>query len=356
MLSIKKICLHNFRNYQEKIFEFSGEEGTILIGKNGCGKTNLLESISLLTIGRSLKNSYCKEIVMYSKNFFSVNFEILDNNDISNNIRIAYDAINNKKSIKINNSNIKGIHDISSIMKIYWYTPNMLFAFLSDKNFRRKFIDRIAYNHNSNHLHNMIKYEELRKQRIKILLNNYDDTWLSSIEKMMAQYAIKIAQDRKSVIDYLNSQFSNILFQNDFIIRVSMVGKFESQYDNSKPDDENIVSYIMNLCEFRDKDKKTGKTHFGINVSDFSISADNQSIHFLSTGQQKTALLMTIISSIKDINQSILLIDDLCSCFDENNLYSFLSNLREQKIYTISSSSALEKRNEMQKFFNLIQI
>ena len=53
---LRKIRLLNFRNYREVNFEIQNEP-VVLIGKNGTGKTNLMEAISLLAPGRGLRRA-----------------------------------------------------------------------------------------------------------------------------------------------------------------------------------------------------------------------------------------------------------------------------------------------------------
>ena len=61
-MRVLRIALTGFRNYEWESFEFS--PGTNVIrGKNGQGKTNLLEAVFMLTGGRSFRTRFDKEIV-----------------------------------------------------------------------------------------------------------------------------------------------------------------------------------------------------------------------------------------------------------------------------------------------------
>ena len=66
---IKKIKLKNFRNFQDSEFFF--DNSTILLeGKNGAGKSNLLESIYFLCTGKSQRKAKKKEMIHFDKTFF----------------------------------------------------------------------------------------------------------------------------------------------------------------------------------------------------------------------------------------------------------------------------------------------
>ena len=61
---LKKLELQNFRSYTTKRFLFA-EDSTLVVGDNAAGKTNLLEAIWLVSVGRSfrakLENQMIKE-------------------------------------------------------------------------------------------------------------------------------------------------------------------------------------------------------------------------------------------------------------------------------------------------------
>ena len=61
---IEKLILHNYRNH--KFLDLNLEKNMVLLcGKNGSGKTNILESISLLNSNTGLKKYNLKEIINY---------------------------------------------------------------------------------------------------------------------------------------------------------------------------------------------------------------------------------------------------------------------------------------------------
>ena len=59
---LEKLSLTNFRNHQK--FELELGEITVLIGKNGIGKTNILESIGVLSYGKSFRGDNRLELIL----------------------------------------------------------------------------------------------------------------------------------------------------------------------------------------------------------------------------------------------------------------------------------------------------
>ena len=72
MAIIKNINLINFRNFNNLNLSFN-RKLNIFFGKNGCGKTNILEAISLISKGRGIRNSNIHNFVKKNKENFTKN-------------------------------------------------------------------------------------------------------------------------------------------------------------------------------------------------------------------------------------------------------------------------------------------
>src|SRR5687767_962413 len=68
-LSIDEITLTNFKNYQEQQFRL-GNRINLVYGLNGTGKTNLLDSIYYLSVGKSFFTAFDQKVVTYGEDFF----------------------------------------------------------------------------------------------------------------------------------------------------------------------------------------------------------------------------------------------------------------------------------------------
>ena len=68
---IKHLSLQNFRNYAQKAFEF-GEGTTLVVGPNAVWKTNILEVIYCLAIGKSFRAESEQDLIKNNTNFASI--------------------------------------------------------------------------------------------------------------------------------------------------------------------------------------------------------------------------------------------------------------------------------------------
>ena len=88
-MNITKIELINFRTYRKKIFDkFSNLN--ITIGKNGIGKTSIIESIYIGSLAKSFKTNNEWSIITKGENFFKIKIACYDYG-IKKNLELLYD-------------------------------------------------------------------------------------------------------------------------------------------------------------------------------------------------------------------------------------------------------------------------
>ena len=75
---LSKLLLQNFRSYENQLFEFDPKLNLIL-GPNGCGKTNILEAIFFLSSGKSFRSSSQSKLINWNNYFSSVRAKLIDN-------------------------------------------------------------------------------------------------------------------------------------------------------------------------------------------------------------------------------------------------------------------------------------
>src|SRR3989344_6970343 len=72
---LQKLRLQDFRNFDEKLLEFSPKV-SVIIGPNASGKTNILEAINLISTGKSFKAGIEEEMISYDKELSRVKARI----------------------------------------------------------------------------------------------------------------------------------------------------------------------------------------------------------------------------------------------------------------------------------------
>ena len=85
---LKQLYLKNFRSVTENSFDFTTGPN-VFIGPNGCGKTTILEAISLLTLGKSFRTMHLNELIQWTSSYFILKGSFLKNG-VEHTVEIRY--------------------------------------------------------------------------------------------------------------------------------------------------------------------------------------------------------------------------------------------------------------------------
>ena len=338
---INKISLTNFRNHKNTRIENTGTF-MVLNGKNGSGKTNILEAISFFSPGRGIKNSSVMEIIRKSENINSCEFNISIKYDTGEVDLKRYFSIDEKKGNyitiddeKVNNS------QLLDFVNIIWITPIMEKIMLQSNSEKRNFFDRLIFNVDKNHLKNHTKLQKLLSERLALLKNySYDKEWLSILENTIAELSIKIMTNRKNFLFQLNKELSKAIIPFGPCIIDMQHGILNFETDINQI--ELIESYRSILESTRKIDSELNRTTQNINkvkIEIYNNSKKNIEAKNCSTGEQKSILLSIFVAvariiKLKNNGRSpIMLIDEAMAHLDlahKEYLFNELSNLESQ--------------------------
>ncbi len=318
----KNIKLNYFRNFNELSLEFS-EKCNIFYGKNGCGKTNLLEALSLCTKGRGIRKDKIINFVKKNEKFFSNIANFVDQN-IEYGFKVTSELNNNKfqKKIYLNDESSSDVNKkIQSLITFLIYLPENERLFIASPTTRRNLFDHFIFSNNKNY-NTLINYYKKNIYERNIILNNdsFDKTWLDKIEENISNSGIEIYKYRKKQVDLFEKNLEDInkYFKLPFSVNIEINDQF---FDENL----NIDKYINELKKNRNVDKIVGGTKVGPHKSDYTFFVDD---HFLasqlSTGQQKTLVLLLYFSQCNYLvnicnKNPILLLDEINSHLDDIN-------------------------------------
>ena len=199
------INLNNFRNFEKFFLEFKNG-CNIILGKNGSGKTNILESLSLLEKGRGFRKEKIENLINFNKRHKDFKILSLFNNENINFNIAAFSLNQNKKKITVNdNSDLTSIKHFESLFSIIYFLPEMERLFVSSPSFRRNFLDRLIFNFNKNYNTVVNKYKKAITERQLLLKDSqYDESWIQNIENNIVEYGSVIYKNREDHIKVLN--------------------------------------------------------------------------------------------------------------------------------------------------------
>ncbi len=335
MQYFKNIRFVNFRNFNKYSLDFS-RGCNVFYGQNGCGKTNILEGISLFSKGRGLRKDKISNIINKKHNKFLVKSDF-SNNEIIYNLTLETEIKKNKirKILSVNNDFAKeSIQTINEIISTLYFLPENERLFISSPSNRRNFIDRLIFSYNKSYNKKINEYNKFIQERSKLLIQNiFDESWLNQLEKNISSYGLEIYAIRKVQINFLIENLNTYLknFNLPFNISVKLDDTFYS--DNT---DQEL--YAQELKKNRKIDSLIGGAKVGPHKSDYIFyTNDNFEVSQLSTGQQKTLILLIYLSQCEYLvnikkKQPILLLDEVCSHLDDINRKILLTLLNSFKL------------------------
>jgi DNA replication and repair protein RecF len=329
------IDLINFRNFKDYSINFS-KNCNVFYGKNGSGKTNILEGISLLSKGRGLRKDKFANIIRKNCKKFIIKSDFKSEEIIYNLIAETENIDNRfKKKITVNNDKSS-----DSLELIYDKTPFLYFLpeterlFQSSPSIRRNLIDQFIYTSQNKYNKLVNRYNKFIQERSKVLINNInDESWLMQLEKNISSDALQIYSLRESQLNVLINNLNIYLrnFDLPFKIDTTLIDKFYT----SNLQNENYEETLRNN---RKIDALVGGCAIGPHKSDYMFCVNNNSfVSQLSTGQQKTIILLMYLSQCKYLSevrfkQPILLLDEVCSHLDDINRNVILTLIEAFKL------------------------
>jgi len=342
----KDIDVNNYRNFSN--FNLHFESGcNIILGKNGSGKTNVLEGLSLFEKGRGIRKEKIFNLINFEnqKNEFVIK-STLNNNNININAKV-YSKEQKLKKIAINDStNIESIRNFESLFSIIYFLPEMERLFLSSPSARRNFLDRLIFSHDKNYSITINNYKKNINERQYLLkTDRYDETWIAKLENNIVDLGLDIYKKRLSQIEILNANLiefsvkSNFFYNYLFQLNDQLLEKNINILDNNE-------LYLLELKNNRSKDFFSGGCTLGPHRSDFIgfNKKNNFNLSQLSTGQQKTIVLLLIIFQskylISNLNiKPIVLFDEVCSHLDDSNRELLLHLSNDLKVQTFMTGT-----------------
>jgi len=337
----RSLMLNNFRNYSCTRIE-PDNPTIILIGENGAGKTNILEAISMLAPGRGIRSSKLSEMDRFDGALahpWSIHAHI-DNSEESFTIGTGRDPSgeSEKRIVKIDGT-ASAVADLARAFSCLWITPKLSQIFLEGMTERRKLIDRLVYNFDTEHASRINAYENTMRERNRILRENKANTkWLSAVEKQMAEQAVAIAAARIDMVANLNQVMSqtNSAFPRCFI---ELEGSVEDDLKTSSALTAES-NFIATLEHDRRNDAETGRTGSGTHRTEILVfhGGTGRPVEICSTGEQKAVVISIIMATARARQlftgrSPVMLLDDIAAHMDHNkrvSLFDELASLRAQ--------------------------
>ena len=342
---LKELQVYNFKNFDEKQFVFD-EKINCFVGNNGVGKTNVLDAVYFLALGKSYFNNNIKQIIRFDQDAFSIK-GTFDLNEKTEVIHISY-QIDKKKIIKRNNKAYERIADHIGLIPLVMISPYDRDLISESGETRRRFINRIISQADSNYLSSLIAYQKVLTQRNRLLKyftanHKFDQNTLDIYNEQLHQYGSVIYNKRKAFIRdfsvFLQEKYA-VLSQKKEQVNISYYSELEL-----KPLKDLLV-------ENTQKDRILQHTSKGIHRDDFLFEINGRPIKkFGSQGQQKSYLIALKLAEFQFLKTQseqipILLFDDIFDKLDETRVEQIVKMVNDKEFGQIFISDTHAERTE----------
>ena len=360
---IKKIKLHDFRNY--KSLNVTLTKGiNIIYGSNAQGKTNLLESIYVLGLTKSHRNFIDNNLINKDSDYLTIE-GIFNNNRVDNKLNIYID--NKSKILKYNDTLIRKISDYISLLNIIIFYPDDLELIKGSPLLRRKYLNLELSQLYSNYYILVNEYNKILKLRNEYLKKiskneNVDNNYLEILTSYLVDKSIMIYKMRdkyvKKINEYCSKIYKDIMDIDGF--RIKYIPSIEINLN-----DTNLKEYLMK--EYKNKlnyDIKLFSTSIGPHKDDIEFYLGDKNLKYYgSQGQQRVAVLSLKLSEIEIFKKykdttPILLLDDIFSELDDskkNNLLHYINRDIQTIITTTDLNNLDTALIKKSKIFNICE-
>lgn len=344
-MHLKNLNLLNYKNLSAAEFEFD-EKINCLVGNNGVGKTNVLDSIYHLSFGKSYFNPVTSQNINHEADFFVLDGEF-EKNEKSEKIVVSAKK-GQKKVIKRNGKAYERVSEHIGFIPTVIISPADRDLIIEGSETRRKFMDGVISQSDQVYLNNLLQYSKLVSQRNSLLKyfaanNTFERDTLEVYNLQMSSLGQELFEKRKEFLEefipIFNKRYSDITKDRETVNINYKSQLFQTPLD--KLLEENLQ-----------KDMALQYTSVGTHKDDLSFEIEEHPIKkFGSQGQQKSfliALKLAQFDFIKQISKvnPILLLDDIFDKLDEDRVSHIVSLVATNQLGQIFLSDTHADRTE----------
>ena len=325
ILYLKRIKLVQFKNYGEQELEFH-EQLNCLVGRNGMGKTNMLDAIYYLCVGKSYFGGSDSHVVQQGRAFFRLEGELMNEGDTEK-VVIKVEP-RKRKEIERNDLAYEKLADHVGRFPVVISVPDDTALVTEGSEVRRRFIDNTLSQLDLAYLQALIEYNQVLRQRNALLKQaggrKVEEELLLVYDRQLKEPAELIFARRIAFVEH----FKPIWLDAYQAISggSEMVGlRYRSQLNESSLPDMLLAS--------RDKDRVLERTNVGVHKDDLIFTLAERPLKRMgSQGQLKTFVLALKLAQYRFLMQEkarppILLLDDIFDKLDPTRVDQLIQHL-----------------------------
>ena len=314
---LNNISIINYRSISDVELELSPKINCF-IGRNGVGKTNLLDAIYYLSFCKSAINPSDSQHIRHEEPFFMLKGAYMSDKGVAEEFSCGLKR-GDKKQFKRNKKSYDKLSEHIGLVPLVMVSPADHNLISGGSEERRRFMDVVISQYDKEYLHSLIRYNRALMQRNVMLrsASELDPEMMSLVEYMMAQEAVKVYEGRSRFVEQLIPLFQ--LFYKE------IAGDGENvslAYRSTLPE----YSLAEHLAASRYDDRRVGYTTKGVHKDELVMQLNGYPIKKEgSQGQNKSYLVALKLAQFDFLHQCsgetpLLLLDDIFDKLDSGRV------------------------------------
>ncbi|MEO9966016.1 MAG: DNA replication/repair protein RecF [Reichenbachiella sp.] len=340
---LQSLSLQYFKNYEKAEVSFC-DHFNCLVGLNGSGKTNILDSIYYLSTTKSAFHALDSQSIQHDGQYFVINGQI----SLSKKEHKIHCSLkrNSRKTFKVDDSEYDKLSEHVGKFPIVLIAPNDDELIRESNEVRRRFFDSIISQYDSEYLKLLIRYNHYLKQRNALLKKmaesgRVDKVMLETYKTPMVNDSAEIAMKRRSFIQEFLPHF-----QNNYDRIADKKERVEIVYNTKALSADFGKQFADNI----QRDIQSQRTGLGIHRDEYIFEIDGFPIKkYGSQGQQKSLLISLKLAQFGFVKSHlkitpILMLDDIFDKLDDGRIDRLMSIIGSKEFGQVFLTDAREER------------
>lgn len=339
---LKSVSLQNFRNYKKSSFSF--DKSIVIIGPNAVGKSNLIESIYLLSSGKSFRAEKDSQMVEIGREMGRIKADLDDKKlEVVVTVGEVAGVKTQFKRFFVNGVAKRRVDFVGNLVSVL-FSPEDLEVVVGSPGLRRGFLDNVLEQTDRDYRIALLGFTKALRQRnalLDLVKNGMgrSDREFEYWDSLIIRNGSVLSRKREEFINWLNTSKKDIL-------------DFRLEYDKSEISKERLEKYYK-------EERAAGITLVGPHRDDLFIfiNKDRELKSFGSRGQQRLGVLQLKLLELDYLREKtgqdpLFLLDDVFSELDEGHINLILGIMNNQQTIITTTHeefipTRLKKKTEM---------
>ena len=320
-MKVTHLSLEHFRNIELARLQFDPDRPVFFVGKNGQGKSNLLEALGLVTAIRSFRTHELAPMIQKKKRASRVLYKLLDERDEETEVELKISS--RKRSIMMDGMEVKRLSDYMGLFPSVVFSADDNQLIKSGPQGRRRFFDLLYSVVDHEYLESLQSYHRALKERNHALKRQMDRPLVTVYDKILARYGSVIMKKRTHWSERFVRLFETVYRQ------IATEDESGSLAYRPALDVGAEEGFLEKLTHNYTRDCVLGTTSTGPHRDDFQFEVHDLGARTHgSDGQQRSLVLALKLAQIEFIEQKtqrkpILLLDDILGELDNERKERF---------------------------------